>query len=105
MSYADSLRQQAAWIREALDPNTPDTQRITLDDIDVDELEEAAKELDALAARLPDTESRVKDAFMHHIQRENACTAAVTGKPCRSERCGCAIELQAYIDEQLRSDK
>lgn len=50
MSYAYSLRQQAAWIREALDPSTPETQRITLDDIDVEELEAAANEIDRLSA-------------------------------------------------------
>ena len=48
MSYADSLRQQARWIKEALDPNTPKTQRIDLGDIDTDELEAAANELERL---------------------------------------------------------
>lgn len=48
MSYPDSLRQQAAWIREALDPATPETQRITLDDVDVDELEAAATYIEKL---------------------------------------------------------
>ncbi len=48
MSYAASLRQQAKWIREALDPSTPDAQRIDMGDIDVDELESAAKELERL---------------------------------------------------------
>jgi len=48
VSYADSLRQQARWIKEALDPNTPKTQRIDLGDIDTDELEAAANELERL---------------------------------------------------------
>ncbi len=52
MSYADSLRQQAAWVREALDPATPDTQRITFDDIDVDEIEAAAAHMDRMTAAL-----------------------------------------------------
>lgn len=50
MSYADSLRQQARWIKEALDPATPKTQRIDLGDVDTDELEAAADELDRLGA-------------------------------------------------------
>ena len=61
MSYADSLRQQARWIREALDPSTPDDQRISMDDIDIDELEEAANELDRLAT-LPDRDGMITDA-------------------------------------------
>ncbi len=48
MSYADSLRQQARWIREALDPKTPESQRIELQDVDVDELEAAADEIERL---------------------------------------------------------
>lgn len=52
MSYAYSLRQQAAWVREAIDPATPETQRITLDDVDVDELEAAAAEIDRLTKQL-----------------------------------------------------
>lgn len=58
MSYADSLRQQAAWIREAIDPTTPDTQRITLDDIDTDEIEAAAKYIDKLEQELRAEKSR-----------------------------------------------
>lgn len=52
MSHAASLRQQAKWIREALDPATPDTQRITMDDIDIDELESAADYIDVLVEAL-----------------------------------------------------
>jgi hypothetical protein len=48
MSYPASLRQQAKWIREALDPATEPSQRIGLEDIDVDELEEAADYIDSL---------------------------------------------------------
>src|ERR1035437_10217600 len=48
MSYPASLRQQAKWIREALDPATPLWQRIDLGDVDVDELEAAADYIDAL---------------------------------------------------------
>jgi hypothetical protein len=48
MTYPASLRQQAAWVRESLDPATPDTQRITLGDVDVEELEAAADHIEAL---------------------------------------------------------
>jgi hypothetical protein len=52
VSYSESLRQQAQWIREALDPKTPEPQRITMDDIDVDELEAAADHINRLRAAL-----------------------------------------------------
>jgi hypothetical protein len=52
MTYPASLRQQAAWVREALDPATPDTQRITLGDVDVEELEAAADHIEKLEAAL-----------------------------------------------------
>jgi hypothetical protein len=52
MTYPASLRQQAAWVREALDPATPDTQRITLGDVDVEELEAAADRIEALEGAL-----------------------------------------------------
>jgi hypothetical protein len=48
MSYADSLRQQARWIREALDPDFDPLMKVTLEDIDIEELEEAAAEIDDL---------------------------------------------------------
>lgn len=52
MTYPDSLRQQARWIREALDPNTPAAQRIGLEDVDVDEMEGAAAEIERLRGAL-----------------------------------------------------
>lgn len=45
MSYAASLYQQSKWIKEALDPATPDHQRIGLDDLDTEEIELAADHL------------------------------------------------------------
>jgi hypothetical protein len=56
MTYPASLRQQAAWVREALDPATPDTQRITLGDVDVEELEAAAARIEVLEAALREYE-------------------------------------------------
>lgn len=52
MSYPASLRQQAKWIREALDPATEPTQRIGLEDIDIEELEAAADYIDVLVEAL-----------------------------------------------------
>jgi len=52
MSYAASLRQQAKWIREALDPDFDPLMKITLDDIDIDELESAADYIDVLVEAL-----------------------------------------------------
>lgn len=48
MSYPASLRQQAKWIREALDPDSESDLRITLDDVDTDELDAAADHIDEL---------------------------------------------------------
>ena len=52
MSYAASLRQQAKWIREALDPATDDLQRIDLGDVDTEELDFAADYIDVLVEAL-----------------------------------------------------
>lgn len=52
MSYPASLRQQAKWIREALDPDTEPTQRIDLDDVDTEELDAAADYIDTLVEAL-----------------------------------------------------
>lgn len=52
MSYAASLRQQAKWIREALDPDFDPLMKITLDDIDIDEIESAADYIDVLVEAL-----------------------------------------------------
>ena len=59
MTYPASLRQQAAWIREALDPATPDTQRITLGDVDVEELEAAADRIEQLEERMRGAEALI----------------------------------------------
>jgi hypothetical protein len=52
MSYSASLRQQALWIREALDPATPILYGFDMGDIDVDELEAAADYIDMLVESL-----------------------------------------------------
>lgn len=49
--YAASLRQQARWIREALDNSVPAEQRIGLEDIDCDELEAAADYIESRPAQ------------------------------------------------------
>lgn len=48
MSYPDSLRQQAKWIKDRLQGRDPD---FDWDDIDLDELEDAAKAFEQLKAR------------------------------------------------------
>ena len=50
--YSESLRQQARWIREALDPDTPKSQRIGLEDVDLEELDGAADEIASLRAQV-----------------------------------------------------
>lgn len=56
LCYADSLNQQANWIEEALAPETPDSQRIGIEDIDIDELRGASD----LLRRLASSDSGVK---------------------------------------------
>jgi hypothetical protein len=51
---AASLRQQAKWIREALDPATPEYMRVDLGDIDIEELEAAANEIERLRKGIQD---------------------------------------------------
>ena len=50
--YPASLRQQVRWIKEAIDPATTETQRIELQDIDCDEIEEAAAHIERLEKAL-----------------------------------------------------
>jgi hypothetical protein len=64
--YADSLRQQAAWIRSSLDPTTPAEDRLGLDDVDLDELEAAADEID----RLEEKARKVRHKHVHEINIE-----------------------------------
>lgn len=39
----------------------------------------------------------VRAAFLRRLQEDNDCD--LTGKPCHSHKCGCALEMHAYIDE------
>jgi len=43
---------------------------------------------------------RVRAGFMRYLQNENECNAGPTGKPCHSQKCGCATEMQSYIDDE-----
>lgn len=74
MSYADSLRQQARWIREALDPATPESQRIDLGDVDVEEFDGAATEIERLQAAkrgaLSIADERAKEAVGLRAENE-----------------------------------
>jgi hypothetical protein len=78
-SYGDSLRQQAKWIREALDPATPRHQRIALEDIDVDEIEAAAAEGDMAYDEIAKLRAQVEYAVFcfKEIQK-----ATIEGKVC-----------------------
>jgi hypothetical protein len=39
-------------------------------------------------------------AFLKYLQNENGCKR--TGKPCRERHlCGCAVELEDYIQAEL----
>lgn len=37
-------------------------------------------------------------AFLHYLQVENQCKC-ILGSPCHSHKCGCAVEMQDYIDK------
>lgn len=44
---------------------------------------------------------RLRAAYLSHLQMENACQR--TGKPCRdAEKCGCHLELQEILTQQLK---
>lgn len=38
-------------------------------------------------------------AFLRYLQLDNQCKVASVGEPCHSHKCGCAIEMQNYIDD------
>ncbi|GAC1587779.1 MAG: hypothetical protein NVS3B5_21130 [Sphingomicrobium sp.] len=40
----------------------------------------------------------VRRDFLQFLQTENQCTC-IFGTPCDSKKCGCAIEMQEYIDK------
>lgn len=42
----------------------------------------------------------IRAAFLRLLQTENKCYAGITGKVCHSHKCGCALELQSYIDAE-----
>ena len=77
--YSDSLRQQARWIDESREGKGPVYMRITLDDVDTDELRAAADEIASLRARLasarkalesPQMQSVAQQAIMKHPHYE-----------------------------------
>jgi hypothetical protein len=49
--------------------------------------------IDCLTAEI----KRLRTAFLYQIQVENECNHKPDGKPCR-HKCGCALEMQTYID-------
>ena len=96
MSYPASLRQQAAWVREALDPATPDTQRITLCDVDVEELEAAAARIEALEAAL----DRAVTRGLEQVQRTVELEAQLRADTNLFKRTNTRIEaLEAALRE------
>lgn len=96
MSYQDSLRQQAQWVREALDPAVDPSQRITIDDVDFDELEAAADHIDVLVKALEKIRSynvdiaagRINYRPHDHIQVVDEALNAAVGAPTREKTDG-----------------
>ena len=89
MTYPASLRQQAAWVREALDPATPDTQRITLGDVDVEELEAAADRIEQLEERMRGAEALIV-LWETRATRAEARVEAMENEAVLVEREACA---------------
>jgi hypothetical protein len=54
----------------------------------------------AICSRTQREIDRVRAAFIRYLQNENECNAGPTGKACHSHKCGCAIDLQIYIDDE-----
>jgi hypothetical protein len=46
---------------------------------------------------MTDESELIRSAFLRNLQFENKCSE--TGKPCH-DKCGCAIEVQEWIDEE-----
>lgn len=68
MSYADSLRQQAKWIRERLQGRGPLHE---WEDIDLDELEASANELERLQTIIdsrPAINAGLPETYIHWSQ-------------------------------------
>ena len=63
----------------------------------MDELKELA---DRILWRPMDEIELIRAAWLRYLQFENECYAGVTGKPCHSHKCGCALEMQSYIDKE-----
>lgn len=53
-------------------------------------------------AALEDDRKMLRAAWMRRLQVENECGGLVNspGKPCHSHKCGCALEMQQYIDAE-----
>lgn len=64
--YADSLRQQAELIRRAIESDAPTSEVMTLYDVDLDELDAAADEIE----RLEETARKVRHKHVHEINIE-----------------------------------
>jgi len=46
----------------------------------------------------------LRKAFLRFVQQDNSCHAYDTGNPCHSHKCGCALEMQSYIDAARADD-
>ena len=60
-----------------------------------------------LAHRLADAGreiERLRAAFIGRLAAENECYAWRNSrpKPCDAVKCGCLLEMQSYVDEQIR---
>jgi coenzyme F420-reducing hydrogenase delta subunit len=79
--YAMSLRQMADWVQEALDPESVETQRIRLEDIDTDELNAAADEIEALEAEI----KRLR-VCLHHYDLYAYCMDSLKAKSAQEAK-------------------
>lgn len=48
---------------------------------------------------------RLRAGFMHHLMRENDCSAQRTGKPCEAGKCGCEMEMEFFLNQQRTNNE
>jgi hypothetical protein len=107
--YAASLRQMAQWADDAIAPDTPDSQRIDIGDIDTDELRAAANYIERIAglAQSPVVWGATQeDVVAHAIMMDDGCGLTINGQRTlcddprameEPDRCYCRRSAKAAL--------
>lgn len=75
--YAASLHQQAKWIDEAASPLATPQDRIGIDDIDTDELRDAAAHINELEAALKNIRARALFELEHPTEMRDTALSLI----------------------------